>query len=88
MIDAADMGRKPGTVSLIEPGPQCHTVTFLTHKMPPSALTDYLHHEIGCISLIIGIQPQRIDFDAEPTPLICRAARKLASQLMDAMKTV
>ena len=60
IIDAAEIGGRPGDFSLIEPGRLAAT-RVSTHAMPLSLLMDYLAREIGVKVLLVGIQPAASD---------------------------
>jgi hydrogenase 3 maturation protease len=55
-IDAADMGKEPGTIEIIGKD-RIASVTLSTHNLPFSLLAEYLTKETGCKVIIIGIQP-------------------------------
>ena len=56
-IDAADMGKEPGTIEIIEKD-RMGSQTASTHDAPLSLLADYLTEEIGCKVIMLGIQPE------------------------------
>lgn len=66
IIDAADMGIKPGEVRGIDPA-EVSGVSFSTHMLPLKVMLDYLQKEIGCQVAIIGIQPECLEFGKEMT---------------------
>jgi hydrogenase 3 maturation protease len=61
-LDAAELGEPPGSVRWIEPG-QLETGRLGTHTFPMSGFGAYLESELGCRVVILGIQPQQMDFD-------------------------
>ncbi len=56
-IDAADMGKKPGTIEVIDKD-SIADVSPSTHNLSPSLLASYLTQEIGCKVIMLGIQPE------------------------------
>ena len=80
MIDSAEMGAPAGTVRLIDPA-KVGGVSFCTHSLPLTVLTDYLEQELGCAILLIGIQPKAIAFSGAVAPQVKRASVALAGIL-------
>ena len=83
LADAADLGLKPGAVSLIEPE-DAGGVSFSTHVLPLKILTDYLAQSFPCRIVIIGIQPGRIDFGAAPSAWIKPTVLRLSQAILQA----
>lgn len=86
IIDAAEMGKKPGEVMLFDPRRATGGTSFSTHRLPPIILADYCHQSFGCESLIIGIQPQHISFGKPPSAAIRSTATKLAKVILETLK--
>ncbi len=57
LIDAAEMGERPGTIRWIEMD-EIDGMSASTHTMPLSLLAKYLILEINCEVKILGIQPR------------------------------
>lgn len=56
ILDAAEMGRPPGTVAVLD----CGIITaglFSTHSLPLPVVMDYLAKETGAMVTLLGIQP-------------------------------
>jgi Ni,Fe-hydrogenase maturation factor len=83
MIDAADLGKKPGTIVLLKPE-ETVGISFSTHSLPPRIMTDYLLANLDCEIIIIGIQPKRIDFGSS----LSKEVEKSAKHISDAIKAV
>jgi hydrogenase maturation protease HycI len=62
LIDAADLGGPPGTVTWIDPG-AVGGIGASTHTLPLHVFASYLETTIGCAVGIIGIQPASLAFD-------------------------
>jgi len=60
VVDCARMGEAPGSLRVIEPA-QIAGVSFGTHGLPLSVLADYLHHEVGCSMIFLGIEPEGVE---------------------------
>jgi len=56
LIDATEMGRKPGDVAFIGSA-QITATRVSTHALPLSAVMDYLRNELHIEVSLIGIQP-------------------------------
>jgi hydrogenase 3 maturation protease len=83
LVDAADLGMKPGTIKLLDPE-QIGGITFSTHVLPLKVLTDYLQQSHPCQIVILGIQPGSANFGQSPSPEIKLAAHELAREIRDA----
>jgi hydrogenase 3 maturation protease len=60
IVDAAHMGEAPGSLRVIAPE-QIAGVSFGTHGLPLSLLSDYLRRETGCSVVFLGIEPASVD---------------------------
>ncbi|WP_298008882.1 MULTISPECIES: hydrogenase 3 maturation endopeptidase HyCI [Anaerolinea] len=79
LVDAAWMNRKPGTIC----GLRWHEMTGFsasTHLQPPSVLAQFLMRELDCEVLMLGIQPQQLNFADPLSPLVRRALNRLADE--------
>jgi len=56
LIDATEMGKKPGELAFIDSG-QIVATRVSTHALPLSAVMDYLRGELHVEASLIGIQP-------------------------------
>ena len=83
LVDAADLGLKPGAAMLIEPEAVA-VMSFSTHVLPLSILADYLKRALPCRIIILGIQPGQTSFGATPSREISQAARRLARIILNA----
>ena len=80
MIDAADMKKPPGHIELITKD-RIGGIAISTHSMPLSFLMMYLEQETGAQTILLGIQPQDIQFGEGLTPEISKVAQKIISTL-------
>lgn len=61
IIDAAIMGEKPGTIKIIDPE-YISKVSFSTHSLPLSLIVKYMKYYIDTEIIIVGIEPENLDF--------------------------
>ncbi|MEE8181841.1 MAG: hydrogenase maturation peptidase HycI [Candidatus Thorarchaeota archaeon] len=80
MIDAADMRKPPGHIELVTKD-RIGGIAISTHSMPLSFLMMYLEQETGAQTILLGIQPQDIQFGEGLTPEIGKVAQKIISTL-------
>jgi len=80
MVDAADL-RKP--VGHIELGTKDRIggIAISAHSMPLSFLMQYLEDSTNGKTILLGVQPQNIQFGEGLTPIIDDVARKLTSTI-------
>ena len=81
MIDAVDMGKKPGTIALVDIK-KTENTAFLTHKLPVKLMLDYLAAEMTFTVIFIGIQPKNLDFGVPVSRPVVRAGREVADLLI------
>ena len=84
IIDAADMEAAPGTTRLIDPS-EAGGASFATHGLPLGVLARYLCTEVGCGVLLIGIQPQRLEFGESLSRKVSRAVEELHDALRECL---
>jgi len=82
LIDAADAGAEPGTYHIIEPE-QASGASCSTHRPPLHLFTRYLQDALGCEIVIIGIQPERLDWGSSPSDRVKESCERLAQMLRD-----
>jgi len=87
LIDAAEMGRSPGDVAIIDVG-KISATRVSTHAMPLSVLMDYLKKELKVKVALIGIQPITSEEygEAEQPPAIQRGIERIASGIKAAAR--
>ena len=82
IVDAADMGEKPGTMRIIEPE-KIGGTSFSTHMLPLKMLTDYVVMTTGCRVTIIGIQPLDLEFGNPLTDVVKQAADEFLDRFLN-----
>jgi len=78
IVDCAKMNKPTGTIRLIDPHDAASSA-FGTHNMPMKVLADYITQTIGCVVIIIGIQPQGVIFGKQFSRPVAKAVRTLAA---------
>jgi hydrogenase 3 maturation protease len=82
MVDAADMGRPPGTVALIDPADAGGGYPG-THGMSLGLVAAYLRAEIGCGVTLVGIQPRVVDLGEALSPEVAAAVGEVVLALRE-----
>lgn len=67
LLDAADMGARPGTVGIIAPD-RVAGARFSTHALPLSVVMGYLEETVKAPVVLVGIQPDLGVQGPTPTP--------------------
>lgn len=80
IVDCARMGEAPGSLRVITPE-QIAGVSFGTHGLPLSVLSDYLRRETGCSVAFVGIEPLSV----EPGETLSAAARNGVEEAVSAL---
>ena len=82
IIDAADTGKTPGEIDIIDAS-SVQGASFSTHMMPINIFIDYLLQYFDCKILIVGIQPENLEFGLNITPKIKKSADKLVKLIAE-----
>jgi len=80
MVDAADMRKPVGHIELITKD-RIGGIAISTHSMPLSFLMQYLEDSTDGKTILLGVQPQSIQFGEGLTPVVDEVARKLISTI-------
>jgi hydrogenase 3 maturation protease len=83
IVDCAELDAPPGTVRLF-PVQAIGGVSSSTHSLPLSIVIDYLRKSHPCEVIVVGIQPENLEFDGRPTKAVLAAARRVARDLVRA----
>jgi hydrogenase maturation protease len=81
-IDAADMGKAPGTIVWLKPD-DITGVSALSHALPLSTLFCFLQQELGCATAILGIQPTQVEFDTQPSKILLESIERISETIWD-----
>lgn len=79
-IDAADMGLPAGTAQILYEDTLTER-TMTTHKIPVPLISKLIREETGAKTVIIGIQPENVDFMAHMTSSVEESCRALAGMI-------
>ncbi len=80
IIDAADIKADPGECIDIDPA-VVSGVSFSTHMLPLKVMLVYLQKEIGCQTVILGIQPACLEFGSDMTPRVQETVEELVQTI-------
>jgi len=85
-IDAAQLARTPGEMELV-PLAEIQGEKISTHNIPLSLLGKFLELDMGCKTLLLGIQPKDMGilFERKLSEVVDKAASKAASAVRDAL---
>jgi len=83
VIDAADTGKEPGGIDIID-ARDITGASFSTHMMPINVFLDYLFRDFECRVLIIGIQPQTLEFGIGISEIVKKTADKIVLSIKEA----
>lgn len=85
IIDAADTGKKPGEIDIIDVS-SVVGASFSTHMMPINVFLDYLFQDFDCRTLIVGIQPRTLEFGTDISTDIKKTADELVLLIKEEIK--
>jgi len=77
IIDAFEMGKEAGCAMVFEPEDAKSAVSFSTHRMPLEILINYLCKYFSCCVIILGIQPESLEFMGPVSGKVKAAAGKI-----------
>ncbi|MDD5237441.1 MAG: hydrogenase maturation peptidase HycI [Candidatus Omnitrophica bacterium] len=84
IIDAIDFQKKAGTISIADARRE-KGASFSTHRMPIKFITDYLYKSIACDTIIIGIQPESLEFCGGLSPKIQESVRVASKEISEVL---
>jgi hydrogenase 3 maturation protease len=82
IVDAAEIGKKAGTIALLSPE-ETVGITFSTHSLPLKIMSDYLLTDIKCRIMIIGIQPKKLAFGGSVSKEVKEAAQQVSGTIKE-----
>ncbi len=85
IIDAIDFQKKAGAISIVDTRRE-KGVSFSTHRMPLKIMKDYLYKSIACDMIIIGIQPESMEFCGGLSPKIQESVRVASEEIREVLK--
>jgi hydrogenase 3 maturation protease len=81
LVDAAEMGLSPGAYRIIPPE-EIEVMHVSTHSMPLSFLMSYAS-ELCKDIVLVGIQPEKMDFSTELSSAVRRSGDRVANLIME-----
>lgn len=87
IVDAASMDRAPGEACLFDIEDEREGISFSTHRMPLKILAGYLRQFFPCSIMVLGIQPQTMDFGKKPSKPVQASARAICRLIREVLKT-
>lgn len=85
IVDAAEMGLKPGEIKLIDEK-DIAGVSFSTHVLPIAVMINYLKQSIDFKTVVIGIEPKDLEFGQSISKEVKTAVKKLTGELLESIK--
>ena len=85
ILDAADVGRRPGTVELLDPDSPTLNPSASTHGLPIPILASFFRNSIGCEVVLVGIQPGGRAFESPPSKAVSAAASRVGKAILAAL---
>jgi len=85
ICDAADSGLEAGQIGVIEVE-RVDGAAFSTHMMPMNVFINYISQGSDLKTLILGLQPENLEFGAEVTQKVQNSAVELAGMITEALK--
>jgi hydrogenase 3 maturation protease len=80
LVDAASFNAKPGVVRLVPPE-EVGGVAVSTHALPLSLFAEVVQKTVKAKVLLLGVQPERVEFLEGLTPEVEKAVKKVAETL-------
>ncbi len=80
-VDAAELARPAGTYAWVERN-DIEGFGGSTHLLPLSVFAQYLVDEFHCQIAFVGIQPARISFDVDVSPVVLKTVHEVAQELL------
>jgi hydrogenase 3 maturation protease len=87
ICDAADSGLKPGEADIIS-ADDIQGAAFSTHMMPMNVFISYISRDNPLKTLIIGIQPENLEFGADMTESVKNTAINLSKAILQAVMNI
>lgn len=82
MIDAAHLDEPPGSTAWFD-WQETDGLSASTHTLPPSVLARFLTEELNCRMVLLGIQPEHLEFDRPVSTAAIEAVEQVVHLLAD-----
>jgi hydrogenase 3 maturation protease len=86
IVDALYIGKRPGSLSLVDLRQASFNVSFSTHGLPLKMLARYLARSLSCRVLCIGVEPKSLEFNAALSKEAERAVKKVCALIKGVLK--
>jgi hydrogenase 3 maturation protease len=80
IVDAAHMDATPGEIRILDTK-NIGGLSFSTHMLPLPVMLNYLHMEVGCEIVCIGIQPHSIELGYDMCEEVKSGIEKLSDMI-------
>ncbi len=81
IFDAAELGKPPGTFFIIPPE-QIEGMSFASHVLPLKIICNYISATAGCQIIMVGIQPQSLEFGESLSTTVGEAMENFVAELI------
>ncbi len=81
IIDAADFSLPPGSVRTIDLK-DISGAAFSSHMLPIKIMVDYLEKETGCKTILIGIQPESVQYGDELSGPVAGTVKEIVKVIL------
>ncbi|MGQ9515084.1 MAG: hydrogenase 3 maturation endopeptidase HyCI [Thermoproteota archaeon] len=88
LIDAAIMGKKPGSYVFTKPERLVGSPTISTHALPLSIFCNFLSKMTKAKIALLLIEPESSDFGTDLTPAVDIASREIVSILLKSLSSI
>jgi hydrogenase 3 maturation protease len=85
IVDSVDMDQKPGSILLIDPR-VVDGVSFSTHMLPVKMIVDYFLESLKCEIIIIGIQPNSLEFGETVSEEVKKSTKQIADTIQQILQ--
>lgn len=85
LVDAADFKGQAGEIRLLDTD-SIHGFSASTHTFPLTMAANYIQQEFQCEIIIMGIQPESLEFAAPLTLNVERAVEEITSEFIDRLE--
>jgi hydrogenase 3 maturation protease len=85
IIDAVDFHQQAGATGVIDTRAEAG-ISFSTHRIPLKIIKDYFYKSVACDTIIIGIQPESVEFCGALSPKIQESVRMVSKELREVLK--
>lgn len=82
LVDAAQLNCPPGTIACLSAA-DLDGLSASTHTLPLDLLARYLTHELGCIVVLIVIQPAQNNLNSRLSPAVEWAVQSVSTALKE-----